>query len=64
MEGSPSAWEYRVLEPPTGATKREVADPTAELNRLGADGWELTATLAYDGGGTKLIVFKRPADDG
>lgn len=64
MESSGSEWEYQVLEPPTGATKREVVDPTAELNRLGAEGWELAATLTYDGGGTKLIVFKRPADDG
>jgi hypothetical protein len=56
-------WEYRALEPPTGPTKREAVDPTEELNALGAKGWELTATVAYDGGGTKLLLFKRPLED-
>ncbi|NHN42730.1 DUF4177 domain-containing protein [Halorubellus sp. JP-L1] len=55
-------WEYETLEPPTGMTDREVSDPKRELNHLGADGWELVATLTYDGGGTKLLVFKRPVE--
>lgn len=63
MESSRREWEYRTLEPPTGATQREVVDPTAEFNELGAEGWELAATLTYDGGGTKLVVFKRPVDE-
>jgi hypothetical protein len=56
-------WEYKTLEPPTGSTMREAVDPTDELNRLGAEGWELVATIGYDGGGTKLLLFKRPVDD-
>lgn len=57
---TPRQWEYRTLDPPKGLTKRETVDPTDELNRLGADGWELTGTVSYDGGGTKLLLFKRP----
>lgn len=56
-------WEYKVLEPPKGLTKRETVDPTDKLNELGADGWELTETISYDGGGTKLLLFKRPVPD-
>ena len=57
---APKQWEYETLEPPKGLTKRETVDPKEELNRLGADGWELTGTISYDGGGTKLLLFKRP----
>lgn len=57
---TPRQWEYKTLDPPKGLTKRETVDPTDELNRLGADGWELTGTVSYDGGGTKLLLFKRP----
>ncbi|WP_224337787.1 DUF4177 domain-containing protein [Haloprofundus halobius] len=57
------AWEYKTIEPPKGLTKRETIDPTAELNDLGADGWELTATIDYDKGGTKLLILKRPVYD-
>lgn len=53
-------WEYKTIEPPKGLTKRETVDPTEELNRLGAEGWEHTGTISYDGGGTKLLLFKRP----
>lgn len=53
-------WEYETLRPPREATKKEVDDPKAELNELGEAGWELVATLDYEGGGTKYIVFKRP----
>ncbi|WP_049972652.1 DUF4177 domain-containing protein [Haladaptatus cibarius] len=59
----PPKWEYKTLEPPKGLTKRETIDPTAELNRLGDEGWELTDTLDYDKGGTKLLLFKRPVYD-
>lgn len=52
-----------MLQPPRGLTRREATDPTAELNDLGSDGWELVETVSYDGGGTKLLVFKRPADE-
>ncbi len=34
------------------------------LDELGADGWELVATLDYVGGGTKYLVLKRPARGG
>ncbi|PSQ12649.1 hypothetical protein BRC98_02840 [Halobacteriales archaeon QS_7_68_65] len=57
-------WEYETLRPPRGATKKEASDPKTELNELGADGWELVTTVEYTGGGTKYIVFKRPADEG
>ena len=55
-----SSWEYTVIEPPRGPTMEEAVDPSAELNELGADGWELVATIDYTGGGTKYLVFKRP----
>ena len=65
----PPKWEYKTLEPPKGLTKRETIDPTEQLNELGAEGWELTATVDYDKGGTKLLLLKRlvfepaPEDD-
>lgn len=40
---------------------KEADDPASELNDLGADGWELAATVDYVGGGTKFLVLKRPA---
>ncbi|WP_049947827.1 hypothetical protein [Candidatus Halobonum tyrrellensis] len=57
----PTEWEYRCLRPPREETKKEVSDPTADLNELGAVGWELVDTLDYTGGGTKFLVFKRPS---
>ncbi|WP_232688739.1 DUF4177 domain-containing protein [Halobacterium zhouii] len=56
-------WEYQTLEPPKGLTKRETVDPTEEMNRLGAQGWEFAGTVSYDRGGTKLLLFKRPVGD-
>ncbi len=41
----------------------EAVDPEAALNGLGADGWELVDTIEYVGGGTKFLVFKRPASE-
>jgi len=55
-------WEYRTLRPPRGETKKEAEDPQAALNEYGADGWELVETIDYTGGGTKYLVFKRPAE--
>lgn len=55
-------WEYRSLRPPREGTKQEARDPTEALNELGAEGWELVTTVEYDGGGTKYLVLKRPAD--
>lgn len=57
-------WEYRTVTPPRGATRKEVEDPASMLDELGADGWELVATLDYVGGGTKYLVLKRPARGG
>jgi uncharacterized membrane protein YagU involved in acid resistance len=57
-------WEYETLQPPREATMKEARDPKAELNKLGADGWELTTTIDYVDGGTKLLLFKRPIDGG
>jgi hypothetical protein len=56
-------WEYRAVRPPREETKKEVTDPTAELNELGREGWELADTLDYVGGGTKYILLKRPRTD-
>ncbi len=55
-------WEYETLRPPRESTQKEASDPKAELNALGAEGWELVETIEYTGGGTKFLVFKRPAD--
>ncbi|MXV62607.1 DUF4177 domain-containing protein [Natronorubrum sp. JWXQ-INN-674] len=60
QSGHPS-WQYTVIEPPRGPTMEEATDPSATLNELGAEGWELVTTIEYDGGGTKYLVFKRPA---
>ncbi|WP_232688601.1 DUF4177 domain-containing protein [Halobacterium zhouii] len=54
-------WEYAVFRPPRGETKKEAENPEDELNEYGADGWELAETIDYSGGGTKYLVFKRPA---
>jgi hypothetical protein len=56
-------WEYETLRPPREATKHEASDPKAELHELGAAGRELVTTIEYAGGGTKFLVFKRPADE-
>lgn len=53
-------WEYKTLRPPRGETKKEADDPQKELNAYGEDGWELSETIEYTGGGTKYLVFKRP----
>ena len=55
-------WEYRTLRPPREETKKEASDPTDDLNALGAEGWELVATVDYTGGGTKYLLLKRPRD--
>lgn len=57
-------WEYKTLRPARDETRKEVEDPQEALNALGDDGWELAETIDYTGGGTKYIVFKRPADTG
>lgn len=62
MTGSdPTRWEYETLRPPRDETRKEARDPKAELNRLGLEGWELAGTVEYEGGGTKYLLFKRPA---
>ena len=61
---SMTQWEYETLRVPRGPTKKEISDPKAELNELGAAGWELVTGVDYTGGGTKYLLFKRPADDG
>jgi hypothetical protein len=53
-------WEYETLRPERDSTKKEAIDPKAALNELGAEGWELVETIAYEKGGTKFLVFKRP----
>ena len=64
MDNAPStAWEYKVIEPPTELTKRESTNPEPRLNELGANGWRLVETVSYDGGGTKFLIFERPLED-
>lgn len=58
-DDSGRGWEYVTRRPPREATRKEAGDPEAELNDLGAEGWELAATVDYVGGGTKYLVFKR-----
>ncbi|EMA43864.1 hypothetical protein C449_12530 [Halococcus saccharolyticus DSM 5350] len=31
------------------------------MNELAAEGWRLVETIDYTGGGTKYLVFERPA---
>ncbi|WP_266079963.1 hypothetical protein [Haladaptatus caseinilyticus] len=61
---STDRWEYRSLRPPREETKKEASDPIDRLNELGAEGWELTETIEYSGGGTKYLILKRPRNRG
>ena len=61
-EAQAQRWEYQTFRPPRDETRREAEDPQAALNEFGEDGWELAGTIDYAGGGTKFLVFKRPAD--
>ena len=61
---NPTRWEYETVSPPRDETMKEAEDPAELLTRLGDEGWELVTTIDYVGGGTKLLVFKRPADRG
>lgn len=54
-------WEYETLRVPRGETKKEAEDPKAELNELATEGWRFVETIDYSGGGTKYLVFERPA---
>lgn len=54
-------WEYETLRVPRGETKKESEDPKTELNDLAAEGWRFVETIDYSGGGTKFLVFERPA---
>ena len=56
-----TVWEYETLRPPRDSTKKEAVDPEEELNALGSEGWELVESIEYVGGGTKYLLFKRPA---
>ncbi len=62
-DGPPTRWEYETVEPPRDPTMEEASDPQELLDEYGAEGWELADTITYTGGGTKFLVFKRPADD-
>jgi len=55
-------WEYRTMRVNTEPTQKEATDPAPQLESLGSDGWELTETIDYVGGGTKYLVFRRPAE--
>ncbi|WP_137286819.1 hypothetical protein [Halorussus salinisoli] len=58
---APPRWEYRVVKPPREPSQKEARDPTATLDEFADDGWELDQTIDYVGGGTKFLVFRRPA---
>lgn len=60
-ESHSQQWEYETLRVPRGETKKESEDPKQELNDLAAEGWRLVDTIDYTGGGTKYLVFERPA---
>ena len=57
-----TVWEYETVRPPRAATMEEASDPEEVLNEYGQEGWELVSTIEYTGGGTKYLVFKRPAE--
>lgn len=56
----PIRWEYETIRPPRDETMKEASDPKSTLNELGAEGWEFTGTVEYEGGGTKYLICKRP----
>jgi hypothetical protein len=58
---SDTQWEYETLRPPRGETRKEAGDPKDAVNELAAEGWRLVDTIEYTGGGTKYLVFERPA---
>ena len=58
-ESSDSSWEYKIITPERGVALKESGDPETALNEFGKDGWELTETIDYVGGGTKYLVLKR-----
>ncbi|WP_273838326.1 DUF4177 domain-containing protein [Halococcus sp. PRR34] len=60
-ESTETLWEYETLRPPRGETRKESEDPKAEMNELATEGWRLIETVDYTGGGTKFLVFERPA---
>jgi hypothetical protein len=57
-----TVWKYKTVRPPREATMEEASDPKELLNEYGREGWEFVSTIEYTGGGTKYLVFKRPAD--
>ncbi|WP_276301146.1 hypothetical protein [Halorussus lipolyticus] len=59
---APQQWEYRVVQPPRETSQKEARDPSSVLNEAADEGWELDETIDYVGGGTKFLVFRRPAD--
>ena len=48
-ESEATRWEYETLRPPRDETRKEAEEPKAELNQLGADGWEFMGTIDYEG---------------
>ncbi len=56
-----TVWEYETVRPPREATMEQASDPQKLLNEYGREGWEFVNTIEYEGGGTKYLVFKRPA---
>jgi hypothetical protein len=57
-------WEYETLRPNRDEARKEAEDPKDQLNELAGDGWRFVDTIEYTGGGTKFLVFERPAGSG
>jgi hypothetical protein len=64
-------WEYRIVELSGGGLFGGEEEPTeAQLNELGAEGWDLAASLTESSTGlsgrpsgeTGALVFKRPRE--
>ena len=57
-------WEYKIWYSGEFTSARQVLPLETELNRLGADGWELIAVLRRNGGNRATAFLKRPKSDG
>ena len=60
-------WEYKTSRYETAgmcSTRLNLDEPDTQLNKFGAEGWELVATLHPSAdSNVNLLIFKRPATD-
>ena len=57
-------WEYKLWFSGEFTTEDQRVEQEAELNRFGADGWELVTVLRRDHGNYIAAFMKRPKSDG